>query len=51
MNISQLNLTKVFYWPEKVFISSTYLVHNKKMNVHIMDSNSVIKKCLIQQRK
>jgi hypothetical protein len=33
------------------FISVAYLVHNKKMNVHIIDSNSVMKKCLIQQPK
>jgi hypothetical protein len=31
------------------FIFGAYLVHNKKMNVHIIDSNSVMKKCLMQQ--
>jgi hypothetical protein len=36
---------------ENLFISGAYLVHNKKMNVHTIDSNSVMKKCVIQQRK
>jgi hypothetical protein len=31
------------------FIAGAYLVHNKKMNVHIIDNNSVMKKCLMQQ--
>jgi hypothetical protein len=31
-----------------MFISGVYLVHNKKMNVHIIDSNNVMKKCVIQ---
>jgi hypothetical protein len=33
------------------FISGAYLVHNKKMNVRIIDSNSMMKKYLIQQPK
>jgi hypothetical protein len=33
------------------FISGGYLVHNKKMNVYIIDSNSVMKRYLIQQPK
>jgi hypothetical protein len=52
MNICQLNLTKVpiLFGRKSVvsFISGAYLVHNKKMNVHVIDSNSVMKKCLIQ---
>jgi hypothetical protein len=41
----KFNQSIFFYLPEKVsFISGAYLVHNKKMNVHIIDSNSVMKK-------
>jgi hypothetical protein len=52
-----VKFNQAFYLPEKVlyrFISGAYLVHgkiDKKMNGHIIDSNSVMKKCLIQQRE
>jgi hypothetical protein len=37
-----LNIKKDFFVS---FISGVYLVHNKKVNVHIIDSNRVMKKC------
>jgi hypothetical protein len=43
----------ILFAPKSVasFISGAYLVHNKKMDIHIIDSNSVMKKYLIQQTK
>jgi hypothetical protein len=44
MNVGKLNLTKVFILFVRKsavsLISGAYLLHNKKINVHIIDSNS-----------